>query len=61
MIDPAAIGTVIIGLEADRRRAASTATAPAEGWLPRRTRGIRHVSALALVRLARRIDPDPSA
>jgi hypothetical protein len=61
MIDPAAIGTVIIGLEADRRRAASTATARAEGRLPSRTRGIRHVSALALVRLARRIDPFPSA
>jgi hypothetical protein len=61
MIDPAAIGTVIIGLEADRRRAISKASGQAEGRLPGRTRGIRHVSALALVRLARRIDPFPSA
>ena len=60
MIDPAALGTLIIGLEADRRSEARATTDPAPRRPARRFPKVRRGSALVLVRLARRIDQSPS-
>ena len=61
MLDPAVLGTLIIGLEANRRRDAADANPRAERRahrrVARRPGRLRRWSAQALVGLARRLEP----
>lgn len=61
MLDPAALGTLVIGLEANRRREAADANPGPErrvhSRVTHRPARLRRWSAQALVGLARRLEP----